>query len=127
MAIGGIGSYSASFYRTMYTAGTNKNIISGMSTSVSSKSDPMSALYSTLKDSALFKTKGYQSLVKTYYSQQAENMKEEANAAADSFKDDSEQAVQKAKETLSNITYNASGVTFAENSVSSGSLLNMQI
>jgi sugar-specific transcriptional regulator TrmB len=132
MSVNGIGTYGAAYYQSMYRANTSKNLISGLKSSVSSSSDPMSSLYNTLKDSALYKTTGYRSLVKSYYAQKSEEVSEKVSESADSLKnaktaEDTEDAVQKAKETLSNITYNASGVAFSENAASSGTILNMQI
>ncbi len=132
MSVNGIGTYGAAYYQSMYRANTSKNLISGLKSSVSSSSDPMSSLYNTLKDSALYKTTGYRSLVKSYYAQKSEEVSEKVSESADSLKnaktaEDTEDAVQKAKETLGNITYNASGVAFSENAASSGTILNMQI
>lgn len=133
MAVNGIGTYGAAYYQSMYRANTSKSLISGINKSVSNSSDPMSSLYNTLKDSALYKTTGYKSLVKSYYAQKSAEMSEKVSEATENIKnskteEDTEKAVQKAKETLNNMTYNASGVvTFSENAASSGVLLNMQI
>lgn len=131
MSVNAIGTYGASYYQAMHRANTSKNLISGLKTSASS-SDPMSAVYNSLKDSALMKTNGYKALVKSYYSQKASEISDKVSSSAEEIKNaksenDTQKALEKAKETLNNLTYNASGTVTAENAASSGILLNMQI
>lgn len=128
MGIGGIGNYGAAYYRTMNNATMNKNLISGMNSTLSSASDPMASLYNTLKDSALFKTKGYHALVEKYYQNQADDIDEQVRKAAEDFETkDTEEAVKSAADAVNNMKYDAAGMVFADKTVSSGIMLDMQI
>ncbi len=121
MAINGIGTYGVSYYKTMYSANTAKNLLSGMSKMTNSASDPLASMYKNLSNSALYKTKGYRSLVNAYCAKKANELQaqQEENVAELSEKKD---------EPLKNLTYNASGtVSATENGAVSGLLLNMQI
>ncbi len=129
MAVNGLGTYSASYYQSMYSAKNAKNLLSGMNKSVFSSSDPLSSIYNNLSNSALYKTTGYKSLVNAYCKKQMANLEAETeeNLSKIEGKETEISEEAKAEEALKNLSYNASGVVFGENSASSGMLLNMQI
>ncbi len=129
MAVNGLGTYNASYYQSMYSAKSTKNLLSGMNKSVYSSSDPLSSIYNNLSNSALYKTTGYRSLVNAYCKKQMANLEAETeeNLSKIEGKETEISEEEKAEETLNNLSYNASGVVFGENSDSSGMFLNMQI
>lgn len=124
MAVNGIGTYSASFYQSMYKSNGTKSLLSGIGKSNTSNSDPLSSVYNNLSNNALYKTAGYKSLVNSYYAKKADELSAESESASEKTEQTAE---EKAEEVLNNLQYNASGAVSSGNSVSVGSLINIKV